>query len=123
MNSTIIYLASGLTLLLMTFILLYVIHQKNKEAFAVLNPHTEMHNIPIEQQYIYQGHTVPLAYEDRPAGPRESETPDRTMFPLHKYKVAPECCPAVYSTDQGCVCWDPVDSSNKVNMVDSMPTI
>ena len=114
MNTTVIYLSSGLVLLLMIFIITYIVSQKSQETFIQTRPRTEPHGVPFQRQHVSFGHTLPLAYEERHPGPLESASPDQTMVPLHhKYEVSPDCCPSVYSTDQGCVCWNPVD--HKVN--------
>ena len=62
-------------------------------------------------QYTYQGHGIPLAYEQRPMRP-----PNPSMVKFANGQCRPECCafspgrPAnfsgTYTCDHGCVCWE-----------------
>lgn len=53
-------------------------------------------------QLIIQGHGVPLSYEEQlfPAV-------KNSMFYFNNFLASPKCCPGVYSSDKGCVCWKP----------------
>jgi hypothetical protein len=55
---------------------------------------------------------IPVIYEQRPAGTLLPDTKNAThmhpsMLYHYSHQVSPDCCPAVYSTDQGCICWEP----------------
>lgn len=54
---------------------------------------------------VIQGHGVPLSYEEQ-----LFPSVDRSMFYFNNYLASPECCPGVYSSDKGCVCWKPNQS-------------
>lgn len=51
---------------------------------------------------VIQGHGVPLSYEEE-----LFPSVDRSMFYFNNFLASPECCPSVYSSDKGCVCWKP----------------
>ncbi len=53
-------------------------------------------------QLIVQGHGVPLSYEEQ-----LFPIVDKSMFYFNNYLASPKCCPSVYSSDKGCVCWKP----------------
>ena len=50
-------------------------------------------------EVVIQGHSVPLANELY-ASRRDEET----IVPFANLRASPECCPATFSTDAGCVC-------------------
>lgn len=60
-------------------------------------------NRPLKSKFLYvpQGTPLPLKHEERLA-----EIPTN-MFLFGRNQVAPECCPATYSTYGGCICTTP----------------
>ena len=62
---------------------------------------TKLTNYP--HAAVYQGQSIPLKYEDRLTLP-----PENPMYLIHnRFRVSPDCCPSMYTTDQGCICWKP----------------
>ncbi len=117
------------TLYLIIFLLVYVVwhmySEKYQEGFSVIsvpfgeindnisignpsswsnriNPSLHKNKYGERDAIIYHGYGIPLPHEDRPTKPVE-----KSMVYLENYKCAPECCPSVYTCDNGCVCWEP----------------
>ena len=76
-----------------------ILHPKGGSSWRHPPSQNKLLNNPL---YVPQGTPLPLKSEERPA-----TLPKNSMFVFAYNQSSPNCCPATYSSDAGCVCSTP----------------